>query len=103
MDVDARGSEDHLDPVMIQEQALTEIGVKPPPDPWSGWARLADVPSHAEEVETDLVADDTDREAPPPREAAPAAAPAPVPPNDDLVTAVARLAAELADERRLRS
>ena len=45
MDVDPRGSEDHFEPVMIQEQALTDIGVKAPPDPWSGWARLADPPA----------------------------------------------------------
>ena len=94
---------------MIQEQALSDTA--PSPDPWSGWAKLVDLPASV-----------ADPEPPPPVEIAPTppippaaptppaapippAAPAPPPalPNDDLVKAVAQLAAELADERRRRA
>jgi hypothetical protein len=91
MDVDARVSEDHCGPVMIQEHALADIEPLEVPDPWSGWAKLVDPPPVAEPL----------AESP----AEPVVAPvvAPEPPDDDLVSAVAQLAAELADERRRRT
>jgi len=82
MDVDARGSEDHCEPVMIQPQALS-TDVEPVPDPWSTWAQVVDLATPADE---------------PPAE--PVAEPEPGP---ELATVVARLADELADERRLRT
>ena len=87
---------------MIQEQARSDTA--PSPDPWSGWAKLVDLPASV-----------ADPEPPPPVEIAPTSPPAPPPappptpqvptavPNDDLVKAVAQLAAELADERRRRA
>ena len=96
---------------MIQEQALDDIGATSPPDPWSGWAKLVDLPAAHDEVDAhDHEADvgpehaDVHDEASPPAEAPLEPARQPLaPPNDDLVAAVARLAAELADERRLRA
>src|SRR3954451_9352294 len=87
MDVDARGSEDHSGPVMIQEHVLGHLEPVDVPDPWSGWAKLVD-PAPVEAQEETARSEAT---------------PEPAPPDDDLVAVVAQLAAELADERRLRS
>ena len=107
MDVDARRSEDHFGPVMIQEHALDDSGATPTPDAWSGWAKLVDLPADHTAVEDRGEVEDHDEASAPaearvdaPLEAAHQQSP---PPNDDLVSAVARLAAELADERRLRA
>src|SRR5437588_6182134 len=90
MDVDARGSEDHCGPVMIQEHAFSQVSeanevsdLEPaaPRDPWSGWARMTDLPG-PDEAQPD----------PPPAAAMP-----------DLASVVAQLAGELADERRQRA
>src|SRR5437764_9041026 len=80
MDVDARLSEDHYRPVMIQEQALTDAALTTPSDPWSDLAHLAELPAQVEPE------------------------PEPVPAQlSDLTAAVAQLATELADERRRRA
>jgi chromosome segregation ATPase len=80
MDVDARFSEDHYRPVMIQEQALTDAALTTPSDPWSDLAHLAELPAQVEPE------------------------PEPVPAQlSDLTAAVAQLATELADERRRRA
>jgi len=80
---------------MSEEQTVTDAAPPPTPlDAWSGLARLAEVPATAQ------VAPDP----------APAPEPLPEPPSEpstsepgDLVAAVARLATELADERRRRA
>lgn len=68
---------------MIQEQALNDVGAAPAPDPWSSWARVVDLPASFEHE-----LDDSD--------------PAP-PARGSLESAVAQLAGDLADERRLRT
>ncbi len=105
MDVDVRDSEDHFGLVSIQEQAIDQPDVTPPADPWSGWAKLVDLSSTAEDADIaaaeevpDLDVGPDPAPAPPP---APAAAPAEAPPSvsSDLAAAVVRLGAELAEAR----
>jgi hypothetical protein len=81
---------------MLQEQAVGDLGVVPPPDPWSGWAHVVDLPAS---VEYDLDEDDGAADAP---AQAADAEPLVPPENDDLAAALAQLVAELADERSRR-
>jgi len=78
---------------MIQEHALADLEPVEVPDPWSGWAKLVDP--------APVAAPPAEKPDEPPAE--PAVQPAVAPPDDDLVSAVAQLAAELADERRRRT
>jgi hypothetical protein len=80
---------------MLQQQDVGDVSVVPPPDPWSGWAQVVDLPAS---VEYDLDEDDGAADAP----AQAADAPLVRPENDDLAAAVAQLVAELADERSRR-
>jgi hypothetical protein len=75
---------------MMPPQIVTDPEVR---EPWSSWAKVADLPSPDEVVHVDEVVDtQPERTAP----TAPAGDP-------DLTAAVAQLAAELADERRQRT
>jgi phage baseplate assembly protein W len=83
---------------MIQEQALNDVGAAPAPDPWSGWARVVDLPAS---FEHDL--DDSDEAPDTPAASTPAGRAEPQPAPGSLESAVAQLAEELADERRVRT
>lgn len=93
-------------PVMIQEQALIDTHVTPRGDPWSGWAKLVDVADESAEEAVDVapvgVAPELEPE-PEADEPTPTPTPQPAELSGDLVTAVAQLASELADERRRRT
>src|SRR5437879_1081206 len=82
---------------MLQQQAVGDLGVVTPPDPWSGWAQVADLPAS---VEYDLEDDEDVAEH---ARADPDAAPRPPTEGPDMAAAVAHLAAELADERSRRA
>jgi hypothetical protein len=89
---------------MLQQQAAGDLGVVPPPDPWSGWAQVVDLPAS---VEHDLEDEKVEAAVDPmdPVDAAGPAAPdaeAASPGGVDMAAAVAQLLAELADERSRR-
>src|SRR5438270_8238694 len=54
MDVDPRCSEDHLEPVMLQQPVVSDASEGTPPDSWSGWAKVVDLPASVEnEIDDD--------------------------------------------------
>ena len=95
---------------MLQQQAVGDLGVAPPPDPWSGWAQVVDLPASveydlddAEDVAAAADATDPETEVTSPAAPLPATPPpderaAPATGGVDLAAAVAQLATELADD-----